>query len=284
MKEIALDQEPEMTTALKRIAGVVTRCLPVIGIYCLGAREGSLRFFDSLNDNRDPAPGNYQFYLFILAEKIENNDVGNLSDIVINDSKGLYSVTLLLHSAKQLLTATGAQKGFFANVLNKGWKVAGEQPFDYPTPSVDKERNKPSIDYISARLEMARSLLTLGDDLQNPLLAAVFLHYALEQLFLAGIYAGLGYYPNHFHLSYLYELCNYCQRIPETVFPGFLFHQMQFREILNANHNSLRFRSANIFELERVRMLQEYGWELFRFIECKGASGGNLGKEIKSDL
>src|SRR5690606_20088882 len=113
---------------------------------------------------------------------------------------------------------------------------------------------------------LASSLLIEIEEPVETLILAVTTHQVLELLFLGGIYERLQYHPNHFHLEYLYHLFQYCHPIPEFIFPDSFFEQEEYLEILNANHNELRFRSNNLFEMENVLIIRAYAQHLYGWI------------------
>lgn len=257
-----------MEVALKEIGSILQKHCPLISLYCFGMHCNSNTTHDILGGQCAAEKRSDHFYLFGCAEKVAQNATANLMDILATETEGRYSCTLVLHSHKQIAKAQAEQKHFYKDIVEKAWLIAGETLDAEKLNLTDlPEKNQQSIEkYVSDRNMLASSLLIEIEEPVETLLLAVTMHQVLELLFLGGIYKRLQYYPNHFHLEYLYRLFQYCHPIPEFIFPASFFEQEAYREILNANHNELRFRSKNLFDREDVLMVRRYAQRLYGWI------------------
>lgn len=257
-----------MEVALKKIGSILQKHCPLISLYCFGIHCSSYTNHDIVGGQCASEKRSDHFYLFGCAEKVAQNAAANLMDIVATETQGRYSCTLLLHSHKQIAKAQAEQKHFYKDIVEKAWLIAGEVLDAEKLNLIDvPEKNQEGIEkYVSDRNMLASSLLIEIEEPVETLLLAVTTHQVLELLFLGGIYKHLQYYPNHFHLEYLYRLFQYCHPTLENEFPASLFKQEEYREILNANHNELRFRSKNLFDRENVLMVRRYAQRLYGWI------------------
>lgn len=266
-----METKPQFTAtievALKAIAEILQNHIDLLSVYCFGIQSSSEINYNMRLGQRGKHEQRDHFYLFICVEKIPNNATANLMDIIKMETKGKYTCTLLLHTFKQIATAKPDQKHFYKDILEKAWLIAGDA-LDVEKIKLTNlsEKNKKAIHkYVKDRRMIAHSLLLEPTEGDETLLVAVTVHCVLEQLFLAGIYEHLQYRPNHFHLKYLYELFQFCCPTPDYIFPASFFEQGQFREILNTNHNDLRFRSRNIFEKEDVQCMRLFARYLYLY-------------------
>jgi len=257
-----------MEVALNEIGAILQKHCPLVGLYCFGMHCCSNTNHNILEYACASEKRSDHFYLFGCAEKVAQNATANLMDIVATETEGRYSCTLLLHTHKQIAKAQPEQKHFYKDIVEKAWLIAGEGLDVEKLNLTDlPEKNEEGIEkYVSDRNMLASSLLIEIEEPVETLLLAVTTHQVLELLFLGGIYERLQYHPNHFHLEYLYHLFQYCHPIPEFIFPASFFEQEEYREILNANHNELRFRSKNLFEMENVLIVRAYAQRLYGWI------------------
>lgn len=254
-----------MEVALKEIGSILQKHCPMLSLYCFGMHCNSNTTHDILGGVCASEKRSDHFYLFGCAGKVAQNATANLMDIVATETEGRYSCTLLLHTHKQIAKAQPEQKHFYKDILEKAWLIAGKGLDAGKLILTDlPEKNQEGIEkYVKDRNMLASSLLIEIEEHVETLLLAVTTHQVLELLFLGGIYERLQYYPNHFHIEYLYRLFQYCHPIPDFIFPATFFEQEEFREILNANHSELRFRSKNLFDREDVLMVRRYVQRLY---------------------
>ncbi|MCG2419529.1 hypothetical protein K8089_10885 [Aequorivita sp. F47161] len=251
--------------ALKEIGSILQKHCALVSLYCFGIHCNSNTKHDIMDGKCASENRHDHFYLFACVEKLAHNATANLMDIVATETKGRYTCTLLIHTYKQIAKAQPEQKHFYKDILEKAWLIAGEELDAEKLILTDiPEKNEEGIKkYVSDRNKLASSLLIEMEEHVETLLLAVTMHDVLELLLLSGIYSRLQYYPNHFHLKYLFGLFQFCHPIPDYIFPASLFEQDQYQEILNANHNDLRFRSKNLFEREDVLTVRTFVRHLY---------------------
>src|SRR5690606_34989150 len=107
--------------------------------------------------------------------------------------------------------------------------------------------------------QAAKHLLALEYQLESDnasLMEVSFLHQAVEQLCIALIYKHMNYYPNHFHLGYLLDLCKGFTSIGEEVFPRDCEQDQVLFKILSRPLHDTRFKTLDKYKRYQVEVLE----------------------------
>ncbi len=206
--------------------------------------------------------------VLILSKVVHYNATADLSDLIYKQTKGRYRVTLLIHTPSQLKIATHKNGYLLHSILKTGWLLQTEIPLAELRDMVLPHRLSAGQvkKFTSSRLYHAQKLFTMEDTVQGiegGVLRATLLHMGVEQLCLAIIYAFMGYYPNHFHLAYLFSLCSHCTPLLNDLFPDTSEEDRELLKILHTTPQALRFKKSEQFIHTQLQVLEGRCWRLF---------------------
>lgn len=251
--------------------------LEIQALYCFGVRTETATKASCINTYNTTGTTKIHLDILAVSRNLPENAIADLSSQIRALTHEKYNLTLLLHKPTQLKKAK--HKHLFQQIHETGWLMQAQQPIDklinWP------EKNQPSQHqlrkFTNNRLFTAKQLFDLEYAIETSdggLLKASLLHLGVEQLCLAIIYTYMGYYPNHFHLEYLFNLCANCTSIVDEIFPRTTKEDKTLMHILNTTPQQLRFKKTDQFTLTQLELLEERCEKLYQATK----------KEIQSKL
>lgn len=227
---------------------VISQNIDPIGIYCFAEKKSSYTFNEPF---QKPAKKekHVHLYLLVIAEEFEDNIANDITDKIKGRSKGLVTVTILLHSVRNIVKLYGDQQLFLTNIIKNSQALY-----------IDVEKHpevvfnsgiryiKSTILYAEDRSNVSASIWDLiynNDQYFSYEVRICSLHQIVEQTCLSLIRVFLGYTPNHFSMGYLFELCEYFTGITSDFFPRNSRDEKNMFRLLKKNPNTLRFSRKN---------------------------------------
>jgi hypothetical protein len=147
----------------------------------------------------------------------------NAADVILQQSKGTFGVTLLLHRVIELGTAYPCRQWFFYNAIRNGRRLCldtSKVPYlpghDVPSSDVGSARRYwQKCEGVAGLYMESAATAQLGIELVK----VAMLHTAIEYAALGMIRVFLGYSPNAFSLRFLLGLCGHFTGLPDEMFP-----------------------------------------------------------------
>tara|TARA_R110000850_G_scaffold218852_1_gene344379 strand:- start:7229 stop:8092 length:864 start_codon:yes stop_codon:yes gene_type:complete len=251
-----------LTVELLDVVSILKSKLDIQALYCFGLRQIKSIQKSFIFPGFDNQQQNLHLDLLVLSTHVPSNATADLSDLIYKFTGGRYRVTLLLHSPAQVKAASYKNGVLFHNIHKYGWLLQTHTALiENPGLFTEHKLCVQHVEKFTAnRLYNAQKLFELEDAVQGVeggLLRASLLHTGVEQLCLAIIYAFMGYYPNHFHLQYLFSLCSHVTPIIEEHFPADTVEDKSLLKILHTTPQALRFKKSEQFTHTRLQVLEE---------------------------
>jgi len=242
--------------------------LQLSGLYCFGIHHKNKMYSNALSEEVK-ARQHTHYYLLVFSIDSKENAVADLSDTIKKKSKGQYTVTLLIHKATTVRQLTPERSYFFYQVMTKGlnlyehervppciaFEEVPERNFAY-IKSYWRNRNRVSEVFLESQ--------GMIDGIDTEPIQEAMMQIAMENTALALIDTFLGYRPVHFHLGYLFDLCNLFCTLPRDIFPRNTEEEIKLFELLSKHISKLRsahMGSMNFLHTEllqkRCRLFQE---------------------------
>lgn len=235
--------------------------LKLSGLYCFGIHHKNKMYSNALSEEVK-ARQHTHYYLLVFSIDSKENAIADLSDIIKKKSKGQYTVTLLIHKATTVRQLTAERSYFFYQAMTKGLNLYehGSVP---PCIAFDEapERN---VAYIKAywrnRNRVSEVFLEsqgMVDGIDTEPIQEAMMQIAMENTALALIDTFLGYRPVHFHLGYLFDLCNLFSTLPRDIFPRNTEEEIKLFELLSKHISKLRSANMGPMNFLHTELLQK---------------------------
>ncbi|WP_338841245.1 hypothetical protein [Flavobacterium ginsenosidimutans] len=223
---------------------VISQNIDPIGIYCFAEKKSSYTFNEPFQKPVKKEK-HVHLYLLVIAEEFEDNIGNDLTDKIKSRSKGLITVTILMHSLRNIVKLYGDQQLFLCNII-KNSQALFIDPEKHPKLGVNSgiRHVKSTTLYAGDRSNVTASIWDLiynNDQYFSYEVRMSSLHQIVEQTCLSLIRVFLGYTPNHFSMGYLFELCEYFTCITSDYFPRNSRDEKNMFRLLKKNPNTLRF-------------------------------------------
>lgn len=242
--------------------------LKLSGLYCFGIHHKNKMYSNAINEEVKTQQHTH-YYLLAYTMENKSNAVADLSDIIRKKSKGHYTVTLLIHLATTIRQLTPEKSYFFHQAMTKGINLYEHERVPPNIAfSVLPQRN---VAYLKAywrnRNRIAEVLLEsqgMVEGMDTEPIQEAMMQVAMENTALALIDTFLGYRPVHFHLGYLFDLCDLFCSLARHIFPRNTEEEIRLFELLSKHISKLR--SANLVPIDflhtellqrRCRLFQE---------------------------
>jgi len=262
---------------LHYITTLITDTASASALYCLGERTIERKVLHHMLAGNVAGSCNTHYYLLLFVNDYVQDAPGNIADKISTLTNGRYTATVLLHGKKSLGTKNSDQQYFFYNAMERGRLLFKESarppylPFATP-PARDMERAKKYVE--QRNRTVAFFIETENQDVGNATKMKVYLlHLILEHTCLGLIRLHLGYTPNHFSLSFLFELCEYFSPLSEMLFPRETDKDKALFRLLSLSPNDLRHGTVDDVAHHDYEVLRNRCME---FVErAKKWEGGN---------
>lgn len=243
------------------IVEIIRQSISTVGVYCFGERKVSGASGNSIFSTTDAHSEKVHYYILAITNENKNNAISDISDAIFKSSGGTCSVTLLLHKATSLSSITPHSKYFFYQVMKKGYRwfehnvVQATITFDgEPQRNTDvirsywDSRKTVSIVYLEAENQI--------EGYERELVRESLLHIAIEQTCLGLIEVFLGYRPLHYHLGYLFDLCELFCPLTTEIFPRNSDEDKRIFDLLCTKIHTLRIKTLNFMDYLPVEILE----------------------------
>ena len=259
-------------TASDLIYRVISQNIDPIGIYCFAEKKSSYTFNEPFQKPVQKEK-HVHLYLLVIAEEFEDNIANDITDRIKSRSKGLITVTILLHSVRNIVKLYGDQKIFLCNII-KNSQVLFIDAEKHPKVTVDSEIRhvKSTTLYAGDRSNVTASIWDLiynNDQYFSYEVRICSLHQIVEQTCLSLIRVFLGYTPNHFSMGYLFELCEYFTSITSDFFPRNSRDEKNMFRLLKKNPNTLRFSRTNSSNYLYYQLMEDRCRDFMKEAEVK---------------
>lgn len=235
--------------------------LKLSGLYCFGIHHKNKMYSNALSDEVK-ARQQTHYYLLVFSIDGKENAVADLSDIIKKKSKGQYTVTLLIHKATTVRQLTPERSYFFYQVMSKGLNLYEHETVP-PCIAFDEapERNVAYIkSYWRNRNRVSEVFLEsqgMVDGIDTEPIQEAMMQIAMENTALALIDTFLGYRPVHFHLGYLFDLCDLFCTLPRDIFPRNTEEEIKLFELLAKHISKLRSAHMGAMNFLHTELLQK---------------------------
>lgn len=247
---------------LKTVSSIIADCISTSSIYCFGEKKQFHAFDNPFQESASGEKQNTHYYLLVLTDQYIINAVADISDIIKHKTQGRYTATLLFYKTKFRHSLTHNQKYFYHQVVSKGYKAYEREnsPLIISFDKLPKFKIKRIRSYWKNRKIIAETYLESVDNVDYASTGFVqesMLHIALEQTCLGLISVFLGYYPDHFSLSYLFEICEIFTPLTSDVFPRNTSEDKAMFDLLKVNPASLRWCNVQESCLVSTQLLEK---------------------------
>ena len=239
---------------------VISQNIDPIGIYCFAEKKSSYTFNEPF---QKPAKKekHVHLYLLVIAEEFEDNIANDITDKIKGRSKGLVTVTILLHSVRNIVKLYGDQQLFLSNIINNSQALFIDAE-KHPEVAFNSgiRHVKSTTLYAEDRSNVSSSIWDLvynNDQYFCYEVRMCSLHQIVEQTCLSLIRVFLGYTPNHFSMGYLFELCEYFTGITSDFFPRNSRDEKNMFRLLKKNPNTLRFSRKNSSDYLYYQLMED---------------------------
>lgn len=230
------------------------------GLYCFGIHHKNKIYSNALSGNVTGKQHTH-YYLLVYSMDRKANAVADLSDIIRKKSKGQYTVTLFIHLATTVRQLTPEKSYFYYQAMTKGIKL---YEHDLVPPCVSfKDEPQRNVAYIKAywrnRNRVSEVFLeTQGtiEGMDTEPIQEAMMQVAMENIALALIDTFLGYRPIHFHLGYLFDICNLFCSLAQEIFPRNTEEEIKLFELLSKHISKLRSANLGAIDFLHTELLQ----------------------------
>lgn len=230
------------------------------GLYCFGIHHKNKMYSNALS-NEVIAKQHTHYYMLVYSMDNKANAVADLSDIIRKKSKGQYTVTLFIHLATTVRQLTPEKSYFFYHAMNKGINLYEHERV--PPCISFKEEPQRNVAYIKAywrnRNRVSEVFLEsqgMVDGMDTEPIQEAMMQVAMENIALALIDTFLGYRPIHFHLGYLFDICNLFCSLARDIFPRNTEEEIKLFELLSKHISKLRSANLGAIDFLHTELLQ----------------------------
>jgi hypothetical protein len=247
---------------LQTVSTIIADSISTSSIYCFGEKK---QFHAVENPFQESVSGEEQhthYYLLVLTDEYIINAVADISDIIKNKTEGRYTATLLFYKTKFRHSLTHNQLYFYHQVVTRGYKAYEREnsPLNISFDSVPEFKIKRINSYWKNRNVIAETYLrsvNQVDYTNTGFVQESMLHIAVEQICLGLISVFLGYYPDHFSLPYLFEICEIFTPLTSDIFPRTTSEDKEMLDLLKVNPASLRWSNVKKSCLVSTELLEK---------------------------
>lgn len=233
-------------SGLQTISNIIIESISTSSIYCFGEKKQIKTIANPFQEFVSTQKEHTHFYLMVLTDEYVINAVADISDIIKTKTEGHYTVTLLLYKPKSGHYLTPNQLYSYYQIVTKGYKVYERE--NMPLPISFAETPKRNVDYIRSywknRNEVAETFIKSQnqiDYMHTGFVQDSMMHIAVEQICLGLINVFLGYYPDHFSMGYLFDICEIFTPLTSEIFPRTTSEDKRLFDLLKTNPSSLRW-------------------------------------------
>jgi HEPN domain-containing protein len=247
MRVVEVEEEPCIVEKmpLDQVIEKICSLVPVLRIYKL-ARHAKVGFRSGMFSASEEDPVEVNYCLLVICNTPCTPDVFNVQGIINQDKKIEASVTLLMHSVKDVLDALQGNQFFFHRLLREGALIYQLDSVDIAIPEFDTGNLLLRNDQLCYnRYNRAKALMEAAANVteeENGIVMASMLSQAMLQICLVYIERSIGYRPNQLNLKHLFALCRMIDPMIDEVFPVSREEDRRLFEVLLDADRNLRYR------------------------------------------
>lgn len=262
MSEQVIKNEEDFTDdkGLQFIKKFLLENIELSGLYCFGIHHKNKMRSNAVNGGIQTKQHTH-YYLLAYSINSKENTVADLSDMVKNKSKGQYTVTLLIHKATTVRQFTPDKSFFFHQAMTKGINLYEHERVP-PCIAFNEEPHR-NVAYIKAYWRNRSRVSEVFLDSQGTVegldtepIQEAMMQVAMENIALALIDVFLGYRPIHFHLGYLFDLCDLFCPLSSDIFPRNTEEEKRLFELLSKHISRLRSANLGTIDFLHTELLQ----------------------------
>ncbi|WP_211224029.1 hypothetical protein [Flavobacterium tegetincola] len=236
--------EEEQYNNQNQITTLITAKVATYGIYCFEQR--TIKECSTRLQSKAKQSNSTHYYLLVIVPTLPQNATADLAYLIKIQTRGRCTVTLLIHTVRDLRRDKTNQGYFFQQLVFEG--VTWFEDWSNTTPlnlaDATKSQFKHLEKYWRNRKIILEGLMDAAEAIDqdgSDILKINFLHQALEQLCLGLIHTFLGYRPHHFALGYLLDLCDLFTPIASQFFPRKTKQELNVVEPLFRSIHDVRY-------------------------------------------
>jgi hypothetical protein len=274
IQEVAIG--PDRTNTLEMpvnhkqvITDIICKAVKTAAIYCFAMRDIIGNYNNVVFESAAKGTSSVHYYLLVFCYKSSKSPGNDIADTIKARTKGACTATVLVHKAL-VVNKYSDQNLFYNSVMAKGQLLYTDDAIR--PDSVLATRNDINIQkaewYYNNRMRIATTLInSLQEDSfeQSHDIMPIMLHQVVEQACLGLIRLILGYTPNHFSLSHLFELCSLFTTLTTDFFPQASKVENEMFKLLNTPVWEMRYTSHDDVEKLHVQLLDRRCQE---FLAC----------------
>jgi hypothetical protein len=249
-------------TGLQVLSNIIVESISTSGIYCFGEKKQIQAIQNPFWESASKQEEHTHFYLLVFTNENKTNAVADISDIIKTKTDGRYTATLLLHKATSVRYLTPHRLHFFYEVLTKSQTVYEHVnvPPNLAFDGIPKRRVDSIRSHWKNRNIVAKTFLESEnqiDGFDTELIQESMLHIAVEQTCLGLIDVFLGYQPNHFSLTFLFDICEIFTSLTSEIFPRKTEEDKRLFDLLKMQPSSLRWANLKTSSFLNTELLEK---------------------------
>ncbi|KGO85989.1 hypothetical protein Q765_13070 [Flavobacterium rivuli WB 3.3-2 = DSM 21788] len=241
------------------ITDVICKAVKTAAIYCFAMRDIIGNYNNVVFESEEKGGKSVHYYLLVFCYKSSKSPGNDIADTIKTKTKGACTATVLVHKAVRENKYTD-QNWFYNSVMVKGLLLYTDGAISLDSVLTDRNDINTSKAgwYYEDRMRIARTLISsLHEDSfeRSHDIMPIMLHQVVEQACLGLIRFILGYTPNHFSLSHLFEICSLFTTLTSEFFPQASKVEREMFRLLNTPVWELRYTTHDDVEKLDVQLL-----------------------------
>lgn len=233
-------------TGLETISNIIVERISTSSIYCFGEKKNMQSVVNPFSENSSKKSKHTHLYLMVLTDEYIINAISDISDIIKTKTDGRYTVTLVFCKAKYGHHLSQTQLYIYHQAVTKGYKIyeRADMPLNIIYSEIPKRKVAYTRSYWKNRTIIAENFLSSMNQVDYTRYGFVqesMAHTAVEQICLGLINVFLGFYPDHFSLAYLFDICEIFTPLTSDLFPRATSEDKRLFDLLKTNPSSLRW-------------------------------------------
>ncbi|MDR6844313.1 hypothetical protein [Flavobacterium granuli] len=249
-------------TGLQVLSNIIIESISTSGIYCFGEKKEIQVIQNPFQESASKQEEHTHFYLLVFANENKTNAVADISDIIKTKTEGRYTATLLLHKATSVRYLAPHKLHFFYEVLTKSQTVYEHVnvPPNIAFDGIPKRKLELIRSHWDNRNIVAKTFLESEnqiDGFNTEIIQESMLHISVEQICLGLIDVFLGYQPNHFSLTFLFDICEIFTSLTSEIFPRKTEEDKKLFDLLKMHPSSLRWANLKTSSFLNTELLEK---------------------------
>jgi len=242
------------------ITDIICKAAKTAAIYCFAMRDIIGNYNNVIFQSEEKGSKSVHYYLLVFCYKSNKSPSNDIADTIKVKTKGACTATVLVHKAVTENKYTD-QNWFYNSVMVKGKLLYTDGAISLDSELIERNNTNTSKAgwYYEDRMRIARTLVSnLHEDSfeRSHDMMPIMLHQVVEQACLGLIRFILGYTPNHFSLSHLFEICCLFTTLTSEFFPQASKVEKEMFRLLNTPIWELRYTTHDDVDKLTVQLLE----------------------------